>query len=212
MAVVDGISDAIATSGSLIREAGAKIGNALLQGARNALGINSPSKEFRDHVMPSVFEGIEDGNDKHLTRAEAAGAQIGTTIADSAISNLKKSITGISDALDGNIDSTPMIRPVLDTSGIKRGAADITKMLPTPTLSLDTSNRVASSVSLQEQTRNAQLVLTSDQRDASTGNVYFTQNNTSPKALSTTELYRQTQNQLSTLKGELGVVDQSGSS
>jgi tape measure domain-containing protein len=211
MAVVDGISDAIATSGSLIREAGAKIGNALLQGAKNALGINSPSKEFRDHIMPSVFEGVEDGNDKNLGRAEDAGAQIGNTIAESAITNLRNSISGISDAVDGNIDASPTIRPVIDTSGIKAGASEINGLLPTPVLSLDTSTNVASSVSLQEQAKNAQLVLTSEQ-DQPAGNVYFTQNNNSPKALSTTELYRQTQNQLSTLKGELGVVDQSGSS
>jgi hypothetical protein len=78
---------------------------------------------------------------------------------------------------------------------------------------MGTSNDVARSVSLQEQAHNAQLILDASKADGSSkGDITYIQNNTSPKALSTVELYRQTRNQLSTLKGDLGVVDQSGSS
>lgn len=212
-AIIDGVSAAIERGGSDLRYAGSKIGNALLKGAQNALGINSPSKKFRDEVMPSVFEGIEDGNDKNLNRAANAGADIGNAVGDTAMTTMQKSLSQLSNVLDlSDIDSSPTIRPVLDLSDIQSKAGQVQGMLQTPTLSLDTSNNVARSVSLQEQARNAQVVLDMSKDDGSSrGDITYIQNNNSPKALSTVELYRQTKNQLSTLKGELGVVDQSGS-
>lgn len=210
-AIVNGVSSAIENGGSLLAWAGAKIGNAILQGAKNALGINSPSKKFRDEVMPSVFEGIEDGNDNNLSRASDAGSAIGDTITQSAISSVKSAVAGISEAMNADLDASPTIRPVLDLSDFKKNAATIPGLLPKPSLSLDTSNDVATSVSLQEQAKNAQLVIDATAPATPSTTVNFTQNNNSPKALTTPEIYRQTKNQLSTLKGDLGVVDQSGS-
>lgn len=213
-AIVDAVARAIEQGGADLRYAGQRIGNALLQGAKNALGIASPSKAFSDDVMPEVFAGIERGNDKNLDRAEDAGAAIGNAIGDTAMTTMQNSLAQLSDALDlSDIDTSPTIRPILDLSDIENKAPQMQAMLPTPTLSLATSSDVAQSVSLQEQARNAQLVLEATRaEDSSRGDVTFIQNNTSPKALSTVELYRQTRNQLSTLKEELDVVDQSGSS
>jgi len=210
-AVVDGISAAIAQGGSDIRYAGSKIGNALLQGAKNALGINSPSKKFRDDVMPSVFEGIEKGNDKNLNRAENAGSAIGDSLANNAISSVKKAISTVSDVMsNANLNTSPTIRPVMDLTDIKNGAQQIPGLMPKPSLALDTSNNVATSVSLQDQAKNAQLVIDAS-KPAPGPVINYSQTNNSPKALTTSEIYRNTKNQLSTLKGELGVVDQSGS-
>lgn len=210
-AIVDGISKAIEVGGTLLREAGQKIGNALIVGAENALKINSPSKVFSEDIMPSVFEGIEVGNTKNLSRAEDAGTAIGDSLTTSAITSVKNAVSGISTALDTNMDMSPTIRPVLDISDIQNKAKQISGLLPTPTLSVSTSTDVATSVALQEQDKNAVLSAQAE-IDSKTGNtVNFTQNNNSPVALSTPEIYRQTKNQLSTLKGELGVVDQTGS-
>lgn len=210
-AIVDGISLAITTGGGDLRYAGQKIGNALIEGAKKALGINSPSKVFRDNIMPSVFEGIENGNDKNISRAEDSGTAIGDAITTGAVASVKNAIAGINDAFDANV-SAPTIRPVLDLTDIQSGAALIPGMIPTPSLSMDTSNDVATSVSLQEKERNAAIVLDKSNVPSSDPSVTFIQNNNSPKALSPTEVYRNTQNQLSVLKGDLGVVDQSGSS
>lgn len=213
-AIVDAVANAIEAGGSALRYAGQRIGNALLQGAKNALGIRSPSKKFSDEVMPAVFDGIDRGNDKNLSRAADAGAAIGNAVGDTAMTTMQQSLSQLSDALDlSDIDTSPTIRPVLDLSDLENKSSQVSGMLQSPTLSLGTSNDFAQSASLQEQARNAQIVLdASKQDDTSKGYVTFIQNNNSPKALSTVELYRQTRNQLSTLKGELGVVDQSGSS
>lgn len=210
-AIVDGVSKAIEAGGTLLREAGGKIGLALLKGAEHALGIASPSKVFRFDFMPKLFDGITKGNEDNLHRADSAGSDIGDTLGNAAINSVKNAVAGISSAIDTNIDSSPTIRPVLDISDIQNKAKQINGLLPSPTLSLDTSSDVATSVALQEQDKNAVLSLQSD-TDSKTGTtINYTQNNNSPKALSTPEVYRQTKNQLSTLKGELGVVEQSGS-
>lgn len=211
-AIVDGIAAAIRQGGKDIAYAGEKIGWALIQGAKNALHINSPSKVFRDDIMPSVFEGIEDGNDRNLDRAAGAGEDIGNTMADSAIQSVKKSIAGISSVIDDNIDSSPTIRPIFDLTDIQSGAQKISSLMPKPSISLDMSDNVATSISLQEQAKNAQLIIDATKSANQPSKVVnFTQNNNSPKALTTTEIYRNTKNQLSTLKEDLDVVDQSGS-
>jgi hypothetical protein len=109
------------------------------------------------------------------------------------------------------MDMAPTIRPVLDLSDIQNKASQIPGLLPNTGLSIGTSNDVATSVALQEEARNVELSQQAE-IDPKTGQpITFIQNNNSPKALSTPELYRQTKNQLSVLKGDLGVVDQSGS-
>jgi tape measure domain-containing protein len=210
-AIIDGISKAIEQGGKDLQYAGERIGNALIKGARNALGIHSPARAFSDDIMPKVFDGVDSGTDKNLFRAEDNGAAIGAAITDGAVEGVKNAMAGISGAFDTNSIGTPVIRPVIDLTAIEEGANRINGLMPSPTLSINTSSDTATSVALQEQANNARLSLEADP-DLKTGTtVNFTQNNNSPKALSTAEVYRQTQNQLSTLKGDLGVVDQSGS-
>src|SRR5690606_2253776 len=130
---------------------------------------------------------------------------IGNAVGDTAMTTMQNSLSQLSDALDlADIDTSPTIRPVLDLSDIQNKATQLPGMLPTPTLAMGTSSDVAQSVSLQEQARNAQLVLDATRaEEPSKSDITFIQNNTSPKALSTVELYRQTRNQLSTLKEDL---------
>jgi hypothetical protein len=89
-------------------------------------------------------------------------------------------------------------------------------MFISPTLDIGATQTQAQTVSLQEEIKRRQLALIAP-KDGNGGNVVgsapitMIQNNFSPKALSAPEIYRQTQNQLSTVKGELGVVDQNRS-
>jgi hypothetical protein len=212
-AIVDAVANAIEAGGSALRYAGQRIGNALLQGAKNALSIRSPSRKFSHEVMPMVFAGIERGNSNGLKRAVSVGSDIGNAVGDTALTTMQNSLSQLSNALDlTDIDTSPTIRPVLDLTDLENKSPQVANLLQAPSLSLGTSDDFAQSASLQEQARNAQIVLdASRQEDTSKGDITFIQNNTSPKALSTVEVYRQTRNQLSTLKGELGVVDQNRS-
>ncbi len=176
------------------------------QAIKDILGIHSPSKVVAD-LMEFVGDGGVVGLDNQTDKITKSASGLG----DAAVNGLKNSLAGISSALNDNIDMSPTIRPVIDLSAIKDGAKLIPGMIPSPSLSVNTSTDLATSVSLQEQAKNAQLILQQD-NTKQTPTIAYTQNNFSPKALSTVELYRQTNNQLSTLKGALGVVNQDGSS
>lgn len=196
-AIIDGVSAAIRVGGSLIREAGAKIGDALIQGAMNALGINSPSKVFRDDIIPSVFEGIIDGNKQNLNKAKTAGSDIG----DMMLYGVKKSLEDISDAIAIDPNMRPTITPVLDLSNVRKNAGQIGGLLTPMPLSLDNTISYANSTARAMAPSDDDG---SDDDDPRRGDTYnFNQYNSSPKSLSESEIYRQTKNQISVAKGAL---------
>ena len=200
-AIIDAVSIAIERGGSDIRYAGARIGNALIEGAMDALGINSPSKVFRDYIMGSVFEGIEKGNRKNLYKVDKAGVAIGNTLVEST----QKAVSHMRYDLPADFDFNPRIRPVLDLSNVEKNSALIGGMLNPPTLKVDDSYAYAASIA--ESQRQFEESRDGGDDDGPTGDViYFTQNNNSPKALSAAEIYRQTQNQLSVVKNDQPTV------
>ena len=153
--------------------------------AMAALNAHSPSRLFME-VGSYVSQGFAIG----IGSEESAVLAASKGMVNTAISSTKDAIARISDYLDSNIDSTPVIRPVMDLSNVESGARSISAMM-------SRSNAVAANSSFGNQ--NGEIVNGSA---ASGGAVYqFTQNNYSPKALSRVEIYRQTKNQFATLKG-----------
>lgn len=196
-AIVDGVSKAIERGGSDLRWAGERIGNALLEGAKNALGINSPSKEFYK-LGGFATEGLSNG----LIETKKSVIKASESVGEEAVSALKKSMVGAYRAIDASMDTTPTIRPVLDLSAIKKDGRLISSMLDTPVLSLDRTQDRASTIAMEKQTQfENQALAEAMAADQPTENITFIQNNNSPKALSAAEVYRQTSNQLSVVKG-----------
>lgn len=202
-AIVNGVALAIEQGGSDLRYAGQRIGNALFRGAMNAIGAHSPSRRFRDEFMGAVFSGIELGNTQNIDRAGAAGSDIGEALGSNALTSMQSTLTGLGDAFaSSDFDINPTITPVIDMTNINNASKQLPGLLQAPSLSLGTTNGVATSVSLQEQARNAQIVFDMSKMPLSgNSDVTFIQNNTSPKALSEIELYRQTSNLISAAKG-----------
>ena len=202
-AIIDGMTSGIRNAAQNVINAITGVANNAVNAAKRLLGIKSPSTVFNKEIGQQISLGMAQGITSMSSNVSSAAEDVGKT----AIDTVKDSVSGISDALSSNIDMTPTIRPVLDLTAIQSGAKAISGLIPAPSLSLGTSNNVATSVSLQEQAQNAQMMLDASLIPNAQSQLTFIQNNTSPKALSTSEVYRQTQNQLSTLKGELGVVN-----
>ena len=120
-----------------------------------------------------------------------------------AIKGMKDSIADISKLVEMDMDMNPTITPVLDLSAIKKDSKLIGGMLSVPSLPIDNAYVRAMSISSdQQQVRAASAVVAQDRVGGDT-NIQFIQNNTSPKALSAAEIYRQTRNQISSVKGAL---------
>jgi HAMP domain-containing protein len=117
-----------------------------------------------------------------------------------SIEALRKSISGISDVVTTDANFNPIIRPVLDLTDVKNQASQIGSILtPTPIRTdevLALAKSVSAEISDGQQARQ-------EAQAGSTTTVNYTQNNTSPKALSSAEIYRNTKSQLSTKKGAL---------
>ncbi len=87
---------------------------------------------------------------------------------------------------------TPKIAPVLDLSAVTRGANELPSIFARPRLAVAPS-------SLDDSYSEGPTGVSKPGSQEQAG-VQFTQNNYSPKALSQVEIYRQTQNQISTFK------------
>ena len=92
--------------------------------------------------------------------------------------------------MNADFDGQPTIRPVLDLSNVEIGVTRLNSML-------GTSHAIAISNSMASSAKKLQ-----NGAGTSTGSavVNYVQNNYSPKALSATEIYRQTNTQLASVK------------
>ena len=98
----------------------------------------------------------------------------------------------IGDFIENGIDSQPTIRPLLDLSDVTEGAGRLSALL---------SRNQAMKISAGMEREGGSVVQNGGTTPTSGNNYNFTQNNYSPKALSRIDIYRQTKNQFSALKG-----------
>ena len=119
-------------------------------------------------------------------------------IGDHALEALRQSLRGVSDILNEEISSDPVVRPVIDLTDIQKNSGRIAGMLPN--WNIDTAGIRARAygvrAAVEANTGEAAEVIPGD----SSTTLNYTQNNFSPKALSNAEIYRQTRNQLSKIK------------
>lgn len=216
LSFVNGVANAIRSNSTKIGEAGANLGSALIEGmfraliagagkiaskaadiarsalsaAKKALGISSPSKEFMKVGQQST-EGMAIGLEKYSKVVEVSAATVG----ENAVGAMRRSISQMADIVSADVDMSPKIRPVLDLTDVKDKAGQIDTMLKTRPLRADVSYVAAKKIVAPAKGDDG-TYSPNDPKPSFT----YTQNNYSPKALSSAEVYRQTKNQLSTVK------------
>jgi hypothetical protein len=172
-----------------------KIAQAMIKSIKKALGIKSPSREFMK-VGGFSAEGLAVGLKQSSAIAEKAAEEVG----HDTIQSLRKSISGLSSMVTDNLDLNPTIKPILDLTDVQKNAASLQTLLPDGSLSVKSAYLKAKDLSATQQGEVA--VATAQTATASPG-ITYNQYNNSPKALSSVDIYRQTKNQLSKVKGGL---------
>lgn len=185
--LVEGFADGI-TANTYLAEARARaMAAAAARAAERELDEHSPSKvgyRIGDFFGLAFVNAISDYADKSY--------KAGTNMAAAAKNGLSNAISKIREFVDGEMEVQPTIRPVLDLSELRSGAGRLTAIL-----SRSQAMKISSSMN-RETTGEIQ----NGDGTPSVGNSYsFVQNNYSPKALSRIDIYRQTKNQFSALKG-----------
>lgn len=191
--LVDGFIAGIRAKQAEAAAAAAAMAAAARSAASVEISVNSPSKDFADIGMYAdlgMAQGLEDYTDT-VTTASAA-------MAKSGLDGVTKVVSQINAMMDDEGAYAPTIAPVVDLTDVNRSARVIGGMFRDETLDVSANVRSAQYTGYL----NDSVVNETSGNAASGGNSYtFNQNNYSPKSLSRIEIYRQTKNLFSTLKG-----------
>lgn len=170
------------------------VGGNVLGALGDGLNLGGPSKAAAKMGRWTI-EGLNNGmldNSRLVERGASA-------VADRALRTLSLSMSKVKDAVDTNLDLNPKISPVLDLTQLSQEASKISGVLA--------ANPISASVSFDQATALSNAVESAREAQNESGsavkaetNINLTQNNYSPKAISTVETYRQTNNQLSLAK------------
>lgn len=213
-AIIDGTKNAINNGIQSVKDTASSMAQGALSAAKWALGIKSPSREFKK-VGKHVVEGFIVGVNNNTHHAEKSTR----TLAIKSIKSFQKAVE--EQKLNEMVLARPQIKPVLNMKGVRKALSNTSGMFKAG-VSLegwrsfeerhrdlagwgirDGGGRLVTTYMLNEIMRK-QLALEEEQkRVQKPTQIQFIQNNTSPKALSPTEIYRQTKNQLSMAKGVL---------
>lgn len=185
--LVEGFAAGI-TANTYMAEAKARaMARAAAAAAEAELDINSPSKvgyRIGGFFGMGFVNSLIDYTDKSY--------DAGVSVAKSAKEGLRNAVSKIGDFIENGIDSQPTIRPLLDLSDVTDGAGRLSALL---------SRNQAMKISAGMEHEGGSVVQNGGTTPTSGNNYNFTQNNYSPKALSRIDIYRQTKNQFSALKG-----------
>ena len=198
VAIVEGMAKGIAGGLSVVTDAAKNLAQSALNAAKDFLGISSPSKEFFK-MGEFSGEGLANGLDSYQKIVAMSAADVG----DLAVMALRESLSSLSNVLDMDVDMRPVIAPVLDLSDVQRDAKQLSSLLTATPIAIDASYSKAKDASAGHlDNQNAEQVDWPSELSGP-GDVTFVQNNYSPKALSSAEIYRQTGNQISKAKEAL---------
>ena len=184
--LVEGFADGISENTYRAEAKARAMARAAAEAAEDELDEHSPSR-VGYHIGDFFGLGFVNAIGTYAVKAYNASAEM----ANSAKTGLGNAIAKVKDMIDNGVDGQPTIRPILDLSDVEEKSHRLNTLFSrSHALTVSTGIAAARGRNLQNEDTNP-----------NTGNSYnFTQNNYSPKALSRTEIYRQTKNQFSAME------------
>lgn len=195
VAIIRGMVKGLLGGTGQIVEAAKGVARSALNAAKALLGISSPSKEFAT-IGRYSSEGLALGLEKYSGVVENSAEKVG----QAAMNSLRTSLSDMASLVDGDMNLTPTITPVLDLTNVKKNSSMLDNLLSTKPIVVSATYSSAKQASAAIANNNQ---TPPDNAVAGGSTLTYNQYNTSPKALTSAEIYRQTKNQLSTVKGGL---------
>lgn len=173
--LVNGVRNRIASAVESARGLGLMVAN----GFKSVLGIHSPSTVFREFGY-FLVKGLADGMDDQET-------------IQGGVDTMKDALMRAMDEIEDNFNSdiSPTITPVVNLDQAKRDMDALNRSIPIN----NTYSEAAKASTEVDTAADAKAA-----GDTNITNIEYVQNNTSPQALSTYEIYRNTRKQLEDLK------------
>jgi tape measure domain-containing protein len=191
-AIIDGMTFGIFGGIPDVENAAISMAKSALNAAKSFLGINSPSKEFRDQVGAGIPEGTVVGIQNGIGDVNDAVEDMGKQ----ALDTVTKTMGTLGDSISTNLNLSPTITPVLDLTKAQSGFNTLNSLSKSQLLNVSATTNKATSIAASNSAAATALGATSTDDNS----VTFNQYNTSPVALSATDIYRQTNNQLSKVR------------
>jgi hypothetical protein len=186
--IVKGLTRGIDQNVPSVASSAAKMATAALKSAKAAVRSKSPSRAFME-LGKFMDEGLAIGLRNYSGLAEDASGEM----ALGTLSPVQEAIQQLSGMLDGSIDINPVITPTLDLSQVNARSAALASMFTGRQIAIQARNDD------QQAEMITQLGNIIAEQNAEPKSITFNQTNNSPKALSRTEIYRQTRNGFSQL-------------
>lgn len=194
--LIQGLIDGVGHMGQALWDAVGNIASGAIDTVKSWFGIASPSKVFRK-IGVFTMEGFILGVSGMTSNVDKAVRNVGSE----AIDVMRETLANVGKDISDGLSSDITITPVLDLTDVNRGINDIySSFNKTASISLEATSIRANSA-LRVNSVNGVNDTESVQGQVVYNNYDFTQNNYSPKALSRIDIYRDTKNQFSRLKG-----------
>ena len=184
--LVEGFADGISENTYRAEAKARAMARAAAEAAEDELDEHSPSR-VGYHIGDFFGLGFVNAIGTYAVKAYNASADM----AKSAKTGLGNAIAKVKDMIDNGVDTQPTIRPILDLSDVEEKSHRLNTLF---------SRSQALAVSTGIATSRGQNLQNEDASPNTRNSYNFTQNNYSPKALSRTEIYRQTKNQFSAME------------
>lgn len=163
-AIVDGFIEGIKSKIWETAKWAANLAKSALDAAKKALDSSSPSKKFAELGMYCAI-GMANGLNKYSDRAIVASTSVGTSVVES----LQKTVSNISDIINGDLDGSPTIRPVVDLTNVKMGVNSINSLFKQKQgITVSTTATKASSMS--DEINNSKIISSSKSNTKKTAN------------------------------------------
>ena len=140
--LIQGFMNGIKSKAQAVWNAAVGVGQKAINAVKHILGIASPSKVFKQ-LGRYTAEGMSIGLDKYAFMAEESASDLATGILD----NVRNPLRNVADMINGEIDASPKITPVLDLSNVTEGSKLLTNMIADQDMQINArSGSIAGSV------------------------------------------------------------------
>lgn len=184
-----GVAQGVSGGGGIVRDAARRIISNALSAMRAAADVHSPSKET-EKIARFMDMGLANG----LNGYSKVVSRAAEGVAGEAIDSTRSTLANLSTVLSEDMDTTPVIRPVMDMSNISAGARTINGIFSggrTLSVGVTAAKAQAASAAMRESRRrqngsNDAASLISNANDSSvnlTGNNFYIRSDQDVRAL-----------------------------
>lgn len=221
---IEGLADAIDDKSAELRTAGRHLAGAILDGmtlglASGAANVVGQARDIAEDVVGAIGDFVGWGSPAELFitmgKDMMTGLKMGMsdgskdvvnvseTLAKKTVRTFEDSLKKIRFTLDEIDIKDPVITPVLDLTQVKAGAKNLQGLVSvapvTAAVSFETARTIATTAEQQGTTPEAAPFTGPTE-------ITFNQNNYSPEALSTNDIYKNTKSQIALAREELNIA------